>query len=767
MTGPEPRSDAGSQSGSDGAPGPRRPHAAPKLGPEVTVPDAVGSTGLAASTAIFPTVFGAGVTMTSLGDPLVGRLLDGRYQITQRLARGGMATVYQAVDTRLTRTVAVKIMHVGLGDDVEFARKFDREARAAALLSHPNVVSVFDQGQDATDGHITRPYIVMEFVDGRTLRDVINHEAPMPPLRALEMIEPVLAALASAHDAGLVHRDVKPENVLISDRGQIKVADFGLAKAISSQTQTATQGLLIGTVSYLPPELVVSGRADARSDVYSAGVVLFELLTGCKPHTGETPIQVAYAHVHTDVPAPSTFTTAGPIPAYLDALVARATARDSAQRPHDARVLLAQVRRVRAALREGVWDDPELTQDLSPVAAAYADRTADELTQVVPTGGDGLGPPRPAAGLRPGPHFPGAYAAGSSGTGPTEPTQTVATGAGPRPDYAAPTVVDALPPPPMVQAGRPPHHEAVERVRARRERQQRKRRRGWLALLLVLLLTAGAALTVYYLTEGRFTSAPALTSLSKAEAAQVAERTGLQIHFGDAYSETVARGLVVSTDPGAGTKVPDGSRIEALVSQGPERYPMPEVIGLTQSAASTALVGSHLTLGKVRGAYDESVAAGVVLSASSRTGTALKPQAAVDLVVSRGPAPVTVKDYRGKDADATVAALQKAGLVVVVKTANDDKVAAGRVLAQDPQKGSLDRGATITLTRSLGPVLVTVPNVRSMGVKAATQVMKDAGFKVKVQAVAINYIGVGFVVYSRPGQSDQAPKGSTVTLYVV
>src|SRR4051812_13578745 len=321
--------------------------------------------------------------MTSVGDPLVGQLLDGRYQITQRLARGGMATVYQAVDTRLTRTVAVKVMHVGLGDDAEFARKFDREARAAAKLSHPNVVSVFDQGQDRLDGHVSRPYIVMEYVDGRTLRDVINREAPMPPLRALELIEPVLAALASAHDAGLVHRDVKPENVLISDRGQLKVADFGLAKAISSQTSTATQGLLIGTVSYLPPELVLSGRSDARSDVYSAGVVLFELLTGRKPHTGETPIQVAYAHVHNDVPAPSTVNRSGRIPPYLDALVTGATAREADARPHDARVLLAQVRRVRAALRDGVLDDPELTQDLTTLRTAAPDQADAEATQLV------------------------------------------------------------------------------------------------------------------------------------------------------------------------------------------------------------------------------------------------------------------------------------------------------------------------------------------------------------------------------------------------
>src|SRR5215216_792632 len=338
------------ESSSGGAPWSWQYDVTSKLGPE-------------ASTALFPTVYGAEVTMTTVGDPLVGRLLDGRYEITQRLARGGMATVYRAVDTRLTRTVAVKVMHVGLGDDAEFARKFDREARAAAKLSHPDVVSVFDQGQDL-GGPNSRPYIVMEYVEGQTLRDVLNRDAPLPPARALELMEPVLAALAAAHDAGLVHRDVKPENVLISDRGQIKVADFGLAKAVSSQTSTATQGLLIGTVSYLPPELVVAGHADARSDIYSAGVVLFELLTGRKPHIGDTPIQIAYAHVHRDVPPPSTRLPPRRIPPYVDALVTRATARNANMRQPDAKVLLAQVRRARLALQQGLADDPELTREL-------------------------------------------------------------------------------------------------------------------------------------------------------------------------------------------------------------------------------------------------------------------------------------------------------------------------------------------------------------------------------------------------------------------
>jgi serine/threonine-protein kinase len=470
-----------------------------------------------ANTATFPTVFGAGMTTTSIGDPLVGHLLDGRYQITERLARGGMATVYRAIDSRLTRTVAVKIMHVGLGDDAEFARKFDREARAAARLSHPCVVSVFDQGRDRGGDHGGRPYIVMEYVEGQTLRDVLNREAPVDPVRCLDMMEPVLAALAAAHDAGLVHRDVKPENVLISDRGQIKVADFGLAKAVSSQTSTATQGLLIGTVSYLPPELVVSGKADARSDVYSAGVVLFELLTGRKPHTGDTPIQVAYAHVHHDVPVPSSLASPGRIPPYLDALIARATSRDPEARPPDARVFLAELRRVRSALHEGLPDDPELSRDLRHPGRKRRLRARS----IGPTTSNTDGSTPVAAALATGPRH-----------------------------YASPTVVDA-PPPPIPRQVYP---LSPERMAAQRERHARKRRRGWLALLLVLLLTTGAALAGWYVTTGRFTTAPALLMLSRSEATTVAHRAGLKITFVDGYSESVGKGQVISTDPAAATR---------------------------------------------------------------------------------------------------------------------------------------------------------------------------------------------------------------------
>ena len=678
--------------------------------------------------------------MTSVGDPLVGQVLDGRYEITARLARGGMATVYRAVDTRLTRTVAVKVMHVGLGDEAEFAKKFDREARAAAQLSHPNVVSVFDQGRALLDGSSIRPYIVMEYVEGRTLRTLIVREAPMAPARALEVLEPVLAALAAAHDAGLVHRDVKPENVLISERGQIKVADFGLAKAVSSQTSTATQGLLIGTVSYLPPELVLSGRADARSDVYSAGVVLFELLTGRKPHTGETPIQVAYAHVHNDVPAPSSVHRAAWIPPYVDALVLAATARDAAARPRDARVLLDQVRRARAALREGLADDPELTQDLSALRSRAGTRPTASAPRWWPRPEPTRWSPAPRrSGPVPQSHPQGAHA------------------------YAAPTLRDARPP--AVPAG--PRHLSPERAAALRERQSRKQRRGWLALLLVLLVATAAALVCWYLVDGRFTSAPALANLSRSDAEQVAEQAGLDLRTDEAYSELVPKDLVISTEPGPGAKIVDGGQIEAVISRGPERHPMPPVVGLTRAAATTAVAGADLGPVSVTEAWSATVPVGEVVRASAAPGTSLKPGAPVTLTVSKGPKPVPIRDHAGQPADEATQALERAGFTVQEKAENSDDVPEGRVIAQAPASGTGHKGDTITLTRSLGPTMVTVPNVEQMPVPAAEQVLQQAGFKTQVEATALSRLGVGFVVSTGPKARTEAPRGSTITLYVV
>jgi len=271
-------------------------------------------------------------------DPMIGRLVDGRYAVESRIARGGMATVYLALDRRLDREVALKVMHGHLADDPQFTARFIREARAAARLSHQGVVAVFDQGEDR--GLL---YLAMEHLAGQTLREVLTERGVLTPSEALHVAEHVLEALAAAHAAGIVHRDVKPENVLLTDDGRIKVADFGLARAATAVTSTS--GLLMGTAAYLAPELVARGVADARGDVYAVGVMLFELLTGVLPFTGDVPVQVAYRHVHEDVPPPSSLVPG--LPPALDVLVTAATARDPERRPADAAALLALERSAR------------------------------------------------------------------------------------------------------------------------------------------------------------------------------------------------------------------------------------------------------------------------------------------------------------------------------------------------------------------------------------------------------------------------------------
>src|SRR5438067_2829942 len=324
---------------------------------------------------------------TTLSDPLVDRLLDARYAVHHRLARGGMASVDLATDTRLDRRVAVKVMHPGLADDPEFVARFNREARAAAGLNHPDIVAVYDQGTD--DGH---PFLVMEYVPGATLRLVLRERGRLSPAEALAVMDHVLAALAAAHATGLVHRDVKPENVLVTPDGRVKVADFGLARAASGVTVTAATGPLLGTAAYLAPEQVRDGSSDARSDVYAAGVMLFELLTGEPPFTGGSPVSVAYRHVNEDVPEPPT--RAVGVPGELDALVLAATARDPFDRPADARALHASLMSVRDRL--GLHAAVPPAGDASaPTDTLVVDRAGAATTVVAP---GRSGPPPPPAG---------------------------------------------------------------------------------------------------------------------------------------------------------------------------------------------------------------------------------------------------------------------------------------------------------------------------------------------------------------------------------
>lgn len=650
-------------------------------------------------------------------DPHLGRVLDRRYRIESRIARGGMASVYEAHDLRLDRTVAVKIMHAGLGDatsgDEAFAARFVREARAAAKLSHPNVVAVYDQGTDHTaDGPVV--FLAMELVPGHTLRDTITKEAPMSPERALALLDPVLSALASAHRAGLIHRDVKPENVLIADDGRIKVADFGLAKAVSADTQhTATQGVLIGTVSYLAPELVTDGIADARADVYAAGVILYELLTGRKPHTGETPIQVAYRHVHHDVPAPSE--TVPGIPAYVDALVARATTRDRTLRPADAGVLLHHVRRVTHALHAGVIEDPELVEDLMPVAvhAGAADVGSDTA-------------PEPLTTLR---------------TTYDDP---------PPPGRDHTTVLDRPVPPP-----------------------RRRRSRRPLVLLLVGLLAAalvgGGA---WWYGWARYTTTPSVLGLDKAAAEKKLDDAGLSVDYADAaYSESVKKGDVISSDPTAGARILPDDTVTLTLSLGPERYDLPKLAGLTVDQAKDRLDAVKMVVGRTTEVWSESMPEGRIIRTDPAFGTRqaknLRVDTVVDLVVSKGRRPIKVTDFTGKDADRATSVLEGRGLdVQVTDSQYSEDVDEGDVISQDPADGTLHKGDVVNLVVSKGPPLVEVPSVRYESTDSAVAKLEALGFEVNIEHAEI-YLTGSTAWSTNPPDGEMVRKGSTITLYVV
>lgn len=660
------------------------------------------------------------MTTTSIGDHLVGTLLDGRYRVIQRLARGGMATVYRATDSRLGRTVAVKVMHEGLGDDRSYARKFDREARSAAKLSHPNVVSVFDQGEDSG-----RPYIVMEYVSGCTLRNVISAEAPMEPLRALDLIDDILSALGAAHDGGLVHRDIKPENVLISDRGHLKVADFGLSRAVTSQTVTATQGVLIGTVSYLPPELVQHGTADTRSDIYSTGVLLFELLTGTKPYAGETPIQIAYAHVHNRVPLPSTRLTTSwqtsriGIPPYVDALVRAATQRDPDKRPADARAMQRMVRKAMTALTVGVMDDPALTREFSSLFAPGEDTggwaAADDGFHVESNA-------LPAHNAVPG--VPGDHEDMDNPRGSATPLAELMSSAEPvRPHVSRPRVR----PSPRQRTGAP------RRAPARHPNASPEVRRRRFAALVMLLILTVTGTTGWWLIDGRYIDTPVLTGLAETAAQDSAGAQGLSLHLEQAFSETVPRGQIVSTEPAAGNDILRGGTINAVVSKGPERYAMPKVVGVKRDDAVKSLTDNHLAVGTINEDWHEELAPGLVSRASADPGDQLRRDTRVDLTLSKGPEPIQVPDYRGRSARDAQAALERLGFDVTVRTANSATVAAGNVISQSPASGVRNRGDKITLVRSVGPELRAVPDIAGKPVAEATEILTNAGFKVSTQ----------------------------------
>ncbi|MGW0733332.1 Stk1 family PASTA domain-containing Ser/Thr kinase [Streptomyces sp. NPDC002851] len=658
---------------------------------------------------------------TTLQDPLVGQVLDGRYRIDARVAAGGMATVYRAVDTRLDRVLALKVMHPSLAADASFVERFIREAKSIARLSHPNVVGVYDQG---TDGSYV--YLAMEYIAGCTLRDVLRERGALQPRAALDILEPVLAALGAAHRAGFVHRDMKPENVLIGDDGRVKVADFGLVRSVD--TVTNTTGAVLGTVAYLAPEQVEHGTADPRVDVYACGVVLYEMLTGAKPHSGDTPAQILYRHLHEDVPPPSAAVPG--LPVGLDELTASATARTPEVRPYDAVALLSQAREARAALTD------EQLDAVPPGARAAEHSNAEDRTSVIPRATGAVPYPLPpqADGDR-GQH--GVRGVRDEGVHHTS-----------RLEMPLPAPSD----PPGTPGGRSGHGA------------RRGPRRSVLAVVAALLLVLGVGAGVWYINSGQFTRVPPLLSKTESEARKTLSDAGLDVReVKRAYSDNDKRGTVMSSDPEMGERIRDNGKVTLTISLGPRIVTVPEVRNEQLATARKKLKDRGLEPGMVTRQFSDEVPKNSVISTDPAVGSKRKPGTAVALTVSKG-SPVDVPSVVGDSVDDARTELQEAGLKVEIAPerifSEEDK---GSVARQSPGEGAqLATGDKVTLTVSKGPDMVEVPDVVGLREAQARQKLVAKGFTVKVQSW---FFGDKVWDQSVNG-GEEAPRGSEITIRV-
>lgn len=582
---------------------------------------------------------------TTLKDPLVGQVLDGRYRVDARIAVGGMATVYRAVDTRLDRVLALKVMHPALATDAVFVERFIREAKSVARLAHPNVVGVFDQGAEGA-----YVYLAMEYVEGCTLRDVLRERGALQPRAALDILEPMLAALGAAHRAGFIHRDIKPENVLIGDDGRVKVADFGLVRAVGSVTNTT--GTILGTVSYLAPEQIEYGTSDTRVDVYACGVVLHEMLTGAKPHGGDTPAQVLYLHLNEDVPAPSAAVPGMAIE--LDELVATATARNPEIRPEDAVALLALTRRTRAALSDAQLDavPPQATNGAGGHAGvAGASGRPSQDSRDATTGGEDARTSVIPRLVRPsspddGSDTPDLPPAASSGEGVHRTSRLT------------------VPPGPPAPPSRPSTGRRAWRGGLARPR------KGVLTTVVAALLVLGVGIGVWYINSGQFTRVPSLLGQTEQVAKKRLTDAGLDAKVGHDFSNTFERGTVMRTDPEPRSRIRGNGSVTLVISRGPEIVRVPDLTGKSLADAKDALKKAGLAPGVITRSFDEETAQGEIIRSQPKAGTELRPDAGVALVVSKG-RPVHMPDVTGQSEEEATASLEDAGL--------DVKIAAERV----------------------------------------------------------------------------------------
>ncbi|MBD8020213.1 Stk1 family PASTA domain-containing Ser/Thr kinase [Brevibacterium gallinarum] len=580
--------------------------------------------------------------MKTLHDPLLGVVLNERYRVESVIARGGMAMVYRGTDLRLDREVAIKVMHQHLLDDETFVERFRREAIHAARLSHPNLIAVHDQGSD--DRAV---YLVMDYLESVTLRKELKHRGSLTPRQAIVVTDAILAALEAVHGAGIIHRDLKPDNVLLGTDGQIKLADFGLARAVSTSTTTKT---LIGTVGYVAPELVTRTGADERTDLYTVGIMLYEMLTGSQPYTDDVPIQVAYRHVHDTVPAPSE-AVAGVSPT-LDAIVLWATSRKPEDRPADASELRLALAEARTQLSEEELDLAEGSG--APVADAPV------LTATI-TIDDG---------------------------DPAEPRQKEPKARTDEIPYLAEGEDDATSagaPAPLAPAAAAAARSAAPAEGLRHSGRNRRRTRTALGLSAAAAVIALAGWGAIASVETTAEVPAAVAGQEQADVASALTAAGFTTATREQFSTAVPAGKVIGTEPAAGTELDKDAVVTILVSKGEELFAAPDVSKMTESEARSAIEGASLQVGAVDREHSSSVPEGSVISQSLERGEEVAKGTEIDLVVSKGAEPLVIPDVTGVSYEAAYGRLARMGLRIAKDEVYSDHTPKGDVVAHYPK----------------------------------------------------------------------------------
>ena len=634
---------------------------------------------------------------------LTGEIIDGRYQLLRQVATGGMASIYEGFDTRLDRKVAVKIMHPHLAQDEQFVERFIREAKAAAALSHPNIVAVQDQGWNQSGTPAV--FIVMEMVEGHTLREYLNEQGRLTYRDGIRFLLPVLSALAAAHKQGIVHRDIKPENILVSKEGRIKIADFGLAKGpLLGTTMTAESSVILGSVSYLSPEQVQRGVADSRSDVYAVGITAFEIFTGKKPFEGAEPIQVAYMHVNERVPRISSIHS--DIPADLDDLIYRATAGDADDRPRDATEFHSQLLAINARLNP---KENQLSLELDipikpmrPEKKKSLRRRVKELTTPIPK-------------------------------------------------------VEA-------EKSAPIAKETTSQIAKRKKASKRVRRNRKIAVGLAVAVGISGWYTL--IGPGSRVVVPSTVGATEAELTAALSPLGLtSIIVERRYSEDIEANRVIESIPAGGGKLDPGGTVRIVLSKGPERYAVPMLQGLTPEAAINLIQKSPLRVAPIIEVFDATVPKGYVISARPTVGTKVKRNTTITLTVSKGIEQVALASYVGKSGEQALNELTEAGFKVTSTYAFNETRLAGEVVSQTPAGGATaNKGGAVSLVISKGTQYSYIPNVYSIEEAKAVKTLQDLGLKVIVKKSGKK--SVKKVTNIVPKVGTKVKRGAAVTITV-